>query len=264
MISAHRSRRSKLFSPLFLFLMFTFLYLPLVVLIIFSFNSRSFPAPWEHFTLQWYSALFSERELWESFLNSLIVATTSSFICISLTCCLLFFLSRGGKVDRFMNLFYANLVLPETILGVALLTFFVACNIPLGLTTIVIAHTLVGLGFAIPVAFLRFRDLDPSIFEASRVLGATQAQTFFRIVLPLMKPVLITSGLMIFVISFDDFILSYFCAGAGSQTLSLFLVSSIRYGISPVVNALATFLFLFTLVLATIFFSIDHRARRWT
>lgn len=160
------------------------------------------------------------------------------------------------------NLFYVNLLLPETVFGVALISFFSLLNIPLGLMTIIIAHTVVGLGFAAPIAFVRFREIDPIFFEASRVLGATATQTFFRVILPLMKPILITIGLMIFVISFDDFILSYFCAGAGSQTLSLFLVCSARYGLSPVINALATLLLVFTLLLAAIFFSMDKRARR--
>ncbi len=262
MINSGRRRRPRIIGSLFTFLMFAFLYFPIVILIIFSFNSRSFPAPWHTFTFQWYSQLFSERELWTSFLNSSIVAFSSTSLCIVLTCFMLFFLSRGGKIDRMMNMFYLNIVIPETILGVALLSFFSLMNIPLGLMTIIIAHSIVGLGFTIPIAFVRFGELDPTIFEASRVVGATATQTFFKIVLPLMKPVLITSSLMIFTISFDDFVLSYFCTGAGTQTLSLFLISSIRYGISPVVNALASILLIFTLTLVTIYFSVGKRARR--
>ncbi len=261
MIEANR-KRSKFLKSSFLIAMYGFFYLPMIVLIIFSFNSRSFPAPWESFTFHWYYALFSDKELWLSFRNSSIVALASSSLCIILTCFMLFSLSRGKKIDRMMNLFYVNLIFPETVLGVSLLSFFTLLNIPLGLMTIIIAHTIVGLGFAAPIAFIRFREIDPIFFEASRVLGATASQTFFRVVLPLMKPILVTTGLMIFVISFDDFILGYFCSGAGSQTLSLFLVSSARYGISPVINALAALLLFFTLILATIFFSMGQRARR--
>lgn len=263
MIPGIKQKQSKFFGRLFLVVLYAFFYFPMVVLIVFSFNSRSFPAPWDQFTFQWYTTLFSERELWESFFNSSIIALSSSSICILLTCMMLFFLSRGGRIDRMMNIFYLNLILPETVLGVSLLSFFSLLQIPLGLVTIIIAHTIVGLGFAAPIAFLRFRELDPVIFEASRVLGATPSQTFFRVVLPLMKPVLVTTGLMIFVISFDDFVLSYFCSGAGFQTLSLFLVSSVRYGLSPVVNALATFLLIFTFILASVFFSMGKRARRF-
>ena len=262
MIQTARKRKYRIFSPLFIFMMFAFLYFPMIILIIFSFNSRSFPAPWNSFTTQWYQKLFMERELWESFFNSFTVASFSTLICLTLTCFMLYYLSRGGRIDKWMNLFYLNLVLPEAILGVALISYFGMTNIPLGLTTIIIAHSIVGLGFTIPIAYVRFKELDPAILEASRVVGATATQTFFRVLIPLIKPVLITSGLMIFIISFDDFVLSYFCSGAGAQTLSLYLIYSIRYGISPVVNALASILLVFTLVLVGIFFSMGARARR--
>ena len=262
MIHTAGKTRSKIFAPFFMTSIFAFLYLPMVVLIAFSFNSRSFPAPWHSFTLQWYSQLFSEKELWGAFFNSMIVALSSSSLCILFTIFLLYFLSRGGRINRAMNLFYINLVFPETVLGVALISYFTLLNIPLGLITITIAHTIVGLGFTVPIAFLRYREINPAIFEASKVLGAHETQTFFKITLPLMRPILLTFGLMIFIVSFDDFILSYFCSGAGTQTLSLFLVSSIRYGVSPVVNALATILLIMTFVLASLFLRIGKRDGR--
>jgi spermidine/putrescine transport system permease protein len=91
--------------------------------------------------------------------------------------------------------------------------------------------------------------------EASLILGAGPTKTFFKITLPLLKPALLASGLLIFVISFDDFLFSYFCAGTSVETLSLYLISSIRFGISPVVNALSTILLFLTIPLALLFFS---------
>lgn len=248
-------------SPIFLFTTFGFLYLPLFVLIAFSFNSKSFPAPWERFTFEWYKELFSSYALWDSFFNSCVVASTSTFLCLLLTIFLLYFLSRAKTLGNWSTLFYGNLIIPETVLGVGLLSYFTLIGMPLGIPTIVIAHTVLGLGFSIPILFIRFSEIDHRIFEASRVLGASASQTFFRVALPLMRPTLFAAGLMIFIISFDDFVLSYFCSGTSAQTLSLFLVASIRYGISPVINAFASILLILIVLLASLFFSFKKEAR---
>lgn len=245
----------------FLFITFGFFYLPLLVLVAFSFNARPFPAPWSHFTLEWYKELFFAQELWESFFNSFIVASSSTLLCLMLTMFLLYLLSRVRTLGNWPSLFYGNLIIPETVLGVGLLSYFTLLHIPLGLSTIIIAHTVLGLGFSIPILFIRFSEIDHRIFEASRVLGASSSQTFFRVALPLMRPTLFATGLMIFIISFDDFVLSYFCSGTSAQTLSLFLVASIRYGISPVINAFASILLILIILLASLFFSFKNRTR---
>jgi spermidine/putrescine transport system permease protein len=175
--------------------------------------------------------------------------------------CLIFFQASGGGVRKFIPLFYGSLVIPETILAVGFISYFAILRIPLGLITLMISHTVIGLGFAIPILFIRYLQLDPRLKEASLVLGASPLQTFFRITLPLLKPTMIACGLLTFVISFDDFVLSYFCSGTAVQTLSIYLVNSLRYGISPVVNALSSLLLLLTALLALIFFSPKIRTR---
>ena len=232
-----------------------------MVLFIFSFNAKAFPAPWDHFTLHWYQELFGHRELWRAFGNSFLIASTTTFFCLLLSIFMLYYLSKGGRVGKMLPLFYGNLVIPETILGVSLIGYFTLLNIPLGLATITISHSIVGLGFMIPILYVRYRDIDNNIFEASRVLGASSLQTFMQITLPLMRPALISTGLILFILSFDDFILAYFCSGASVQTLSLFLVSSIRYSISPVVNALASLLLVFTSLLVLLYFSLKKGER---
>lgn len=241
--------------------MYLFLYTPIIILVLFSFNSRTFPAPWHSFTLHWYRELFQSTELWQSFRNSLVVASTATFMSLFLGACLIFFQSSGGKVKKFIPLFYGSLVIPETILAVGLIGYFSMLHIPLGLVTLIVSHTVIGLGFAIPILFIRYLGLDSRLKEASLVLGASPRQTFFRITLPLLRPTMIASGLLIFVISFDDFILSYFCSGTDVQTLSIYLVNSLRFGISPVVNALSALLLLLTAILALIFFSPKIRTR---
>ncbi|HPE84583.1 MAG: ABC transporter permease [Chlamydiia bacterium] len=242
-------------------LTYLFLYVPIVVLIVFSFNSKSFPAPWDSFTFHWYHELFHSKDLWVAFSNSLVIALTSTFISLTMSVLLIFFRASGGKVGKFLALYYGNLIIPETVLAVGLLGYFTMLNIPLGMPTLIAAHTVLGLGFVIPVLYSRYVSLDPRLVEASLDLGASPLQTFFKITLPLLRPSMIATGLLIFIISFDDFILSYFCAGSNIQTLSLYLLAVIRSGLSPVVNALSAVLFLFSCGLVMLFFSPKIRSR---
>jgi spermidine/putrescine transport system permease protein len=126
---------------------------------------------------------------------------------------------------------------------------------------LILAHSVLGLGFVIPIVYARFLELDYRMTEASLVLGATPFQTFFKVTLPLLRPSLIATGLLVFIISFDDFILSYFCAGSSSQTLSLYILSMLRSGISPIVNALSAVLLLLSSLLVFFFFSLKTRSR---
>lgn len=240
---------------------YTFLYVPIIVLLVFSFNTEGFPSPWKSFTWKWYQELFQATYLWQSFLNSLIVAISSTALSLSMGVFLIFYAALGGRIGKFLNLFYGNLVIPETVLAVGLLGFFSFLSIPLGLMTLIVAHTVLSLGFVIPLVYARFLELDHRMTEASLVLGATPVQTFFKVTLPLLTPTLIASGLLVFIISFDDFILSYFCAGSTAQTLSLYILSMLRSGISPLVNALSAFLLILSSLFVFLFFSLKARSR---
>lgn len=251
----------KVLSYLLIGLFYCFLYLPLIVLLVFSFNTEGFPSPWKAFTLEWYGELFHSSLLWHAFANSLIVATFSTTICLGLGLFLIFYATQGGRVGSTLSLFYGNLVIPETVLAVSLLGFFTFFSIPLGLITLIFAHTVLGLGIAIPILYARYQELDPKLKEASYVLGATPTQTFFRVTLPMMLPTIVTTSLLVFILSFDDFVLSYFCAGSTAQTLSLYILSMIRSGISPVVNSLSAVLLLLSSILVFTFFSIKSRKR---
>ena len=240
---------------------YLFLYVPLIVLVVFSFNTERFPSPWKSFTFKWYEQLFQSVYLWKAFGNSLIVASFATAISLIAGVFLVFYAAQGGRIGKFLGLFYGNLIIPETVLAVSLLSFFSTISIPLGLTTLVIAHTVLGLGFVIPIVYARFLELDSRLTEASLVLGANPIQTFFKVTLPLLRPTLITTALLVFIVSFDDFILSYFCAGSSAQTLSLYIVSMLRSGVSPVVNALSTLLLFLSSLLVLFFFSIKTRFR---
>lgn len=242
-------------------LSYLFLYVPIFILILFSFNTERFPAPWDSFTFKWYHELFSSKDLWLSFSHSLIVATVSTFLSLMMGVFLIFFRAQGGQVRKALPLFYGNLIIPETMLAISLLSYFTLFKIELGLATLIVAHSVLGMGFVIPILYTRYLQLDPRLYEASEVLGASPRQTFFKITLPLLRPTLIATGLLIFILSFDDFILSYFCAGTSVQTLSLYLLSMLRVGISPIVNALSTILLVLSSILVMIFFSPKIRSR---
>ena len=139
--------------------------------------------------------------------------------------------------------------------------FFRLFSLPLGLVTLVFAHSVLGLSVTVPILYARFLELDVKLSEASFVLGANATQTFFKVTLPLMLPTAITTALLVFILSFDDFILSYFCAGSTAQPLSLYILSMIRSGISPIVNALSAVLLTLSSLLVITFFSLKTRKR---
>lgn len=237
-----------------------FLYLPLVVIVVFSFNSGRFPAPWTSFTLDWYKELiFDSPTLWNSFAVSLKVATCATALSLALSLMYLYWVAHGAKIARWTTLFYGNLIIPEIVLAVALLNFFTSFQVPLGNAALVIAHTLLGLGFSLPILYSRYSQLDNRLYEASLVLGATVRQTFFKVALPQLKSALFSTAVLVFVLSFDDFVLSYFCAGSQSQTLSLYLLSMLRSEVSPVVNALSTVLLIISTTLALVYFSLSQK-----
>ncbi|MCH9612517.1 MAG: Inner membrane ABC transporter permease protein YdcV [Chlamydiia bacterium] len=261
MIQSLKSSLSKGALPFIVSCTFLFLYVPIFVLALYSFNSKGFPSSWDSFTLDWYKELFTAHELWGAFSTSVIIATVSTTFSLLMGALLIYYKSCGGKTERVLPLFYGNLVIPETLLAVSLISYFTLLNIPLGMTTLIVGHTVLGIGFVVPILFVRYNDLDPKLHEASMMLGASPFRTFYKITLPLLRPTMIASGLLIFVISFDDFVVSYFCSGTSVQTLSLYLISSIRYGISPVVNALSTLMLIVTSALVVIFFSPKIRTK---
>jgi spermidine/putrescine transport system permease protein len=242
-------------------LTYIFLYVPLVVLAIFSFNAAIFPSPWTGFTWKWYRELYYSTYLWDAFYNSLVIAFIAMSLSLLMAITLIFYAAQKGRVNKIISLFYVNLFVPEIVLAVGLLALFKFLNVSLGLISLIVAHTTLGIGYAVPLIYSRFLELDYRLTEASLDLGASYGQTFRRIILPLLMPSIIAAGLLIFVLSFDDFVLSYFCAGSSTQTLSLYILSMLRSGISPVVNALSTLLLLLSSILVLLFCSLHKRSR---
>jgi spermidine/putrescine transport system permease protein len=251
-----RALISRIWLPVIAGITYLFLYIPIIILVFLSFNASDLPHQWGGFSLKWYEQLFSEPELFIALKNSLIVALSS--VGLSVVMGLLFvYCGWQYKLYRFMPMFYVAVALPEIVMAVGLLSFFSFFSVPLGLTTLIAGHTLLGLGLVIPIIRTQFLELDYSLTEASLDLGASDRQTFFKIILPLLSPALIAGGLLVFILSLDDFLISFFCSGPTSQTLSLYIFGMIRLGVSPTINALSTLILAISSLVILVFCSLN-------
>lgn len=228
---------------------YAFLYIPLAVVVLFSFNDSQLNAQWVGFTLRWYAKLLGDGEMLRAASNSVMIALLSSTIATTLGA------MAGLAMHRYQVRFLPFLVLtpvamPEILLGVSLLLFFrQVLDLTLGLLSILVAHITFSIGFVAVIVRARLAGMDESIFEAARDLGATPWETFRRITLPLILPALVAGFLMSFTLSIDDFVITFFVAGVGVNTLPLQIYSMIKVAVTPEVNAVSTLLMGLTLTL---------------
>lgn len=244
-----------------------FLYAPLLLLLVYSFNSNTINmAIWSGFTFDWYRSLLglttnlgsdafyleSTDELLASVKNSLIVASTASVLSTIIGTAAALALARfrlPGK-SLYDGLLLVPMIMPDIVLGIALLIFFVGLGIRLGLTTIVLGHCTFLSSYVFIVVTARLAGMDRLLEEASADLGAAPVATFRRVTLPLILPGVVGGFLLSFIISLDDVVITYFIAGVDSETLPLFILGMMRRGIKPEINALAMLLVLFSFVVA--------------
>ncbi|MBP9608138.1 MAG: ABC transporter permease, partial [Laribacter sp.] len=193
---------------------YLFLYLPLVIVVVYSFNDSRLNAEWVGFTTKWYVKLFNNDEMITAAVNSLIIGVTSSVIATVLGTL------AGIALHRFKLKFLPFLVLtpiaiPEILMGVSLLIFFVMINLTLGMVSIILAHVAFCIGFVAIVVRARMQGMDDSLVEAARDLGATPWQAFRLVTLPQILPGIMAGALMAFTLSIDDFVITFFTAGVG-------------------------------------------------
>lgn len=221
-----------------------FLYCPILVIFIFSFNASKLSAVWEGITFQWYQQLGENPSLWLATSNSLLVGSISTFVSLALGIGAALCLERRRVVGMpwLEGLLLLPLIIPEVMLGVALLLFFVMIEWPLGLATVTIGHCVFNVPLVIMVLRARIRKIDPVWEEAARDLGATPWQAFLHVTFPLLQPAILGAALMAFTLSLDDFVVTFFITGPGSTTLPLQVFSMLRTGITPEINALSTIL----------------------
>jgi len=230
---------------------YAFLYLPLVIVVVYSFNDSRLNAEWVGFTLDWYRKLFNDEEMLVAAGNSLAIGVAVSLVSTVLGT------MAGMAMYRYRLRVLPVLVLmpiaiPEILMGVSLLIFFVLLNFTLGLLSVALAHIAFCVGFVAIVVRARLAGMDESLTEAARDCGATPWLAFRHVTLPLIMPGVIAGALMAFTLSIDDFVITFFTAGAGTTTLPLQIYSMIKIAVTPEVNAVSTLLMLLTLVLIVI------------
>jgi spermidine/putrescine transport system permease protein len=237
-------------SKIVLYLVLVFLYLPVVILIVFSFNDSRFALEWKGFTLRWYNLLLHSPETGLALKNTLIVSLASTTISTLLGT----LLGIGLHLYRFPGkralelIFYLPVIIPDIIMAIALLAFYVILHISLGVLSIILAHVAFQVSFVALVVRSRMQNFSTNVIEAARDLGAGHTRVLTEIILPLVKPGIVAGALIAFTLSVDDFLITYFTAGVGSSTLPIRIYSMVKRGVTPDVNALSTLVLLFTFV----------------
>jgi len=246
---------------LFTLVVFAFLYLPIAVLILYSFNREGVGGfPPRHLTLDWYRQLLADGAIWDSVLNSLLVALAAVVLSLALGLLAALALDRAnfpGK-SMFRRLVLLPLILPGIITGLSLLMFAVFAGFQLSLLTVFLGHGTALISVATTELFAGLQKMDRAQEEASLDLGATPFQTFWRVTLPSLRLSLIAAGLLIFTLSMDEIAVSFFLIGR-DNTLPLEIWARLRRGITPEINAVSTLIFVISVILILIWYHIRAR-----
>lgn len=243
-------------------LVLAYLYLPILVLIGYSFNANRSATVWTEFSFAWYGKIVANPSIQAAAFNSLVVAGFATVLSTAIALAAALATSRpfyGRRlVEGGINL---PLILPEIVIAVATLLLFMSLGIKLGLMTVIVAHV----GFCIPFAYLpiraRLNDLDKSLLEAAGDLYASPWQVFRRVTLPLLWPAVLSGAVLAFVVSLDDFIMTFFVAGPGSTTLPVCIFSAIKAGVTPEINAISTLMLVISIVLVVLSYWLGQRGK---
>ena len=244
---------------------FLFVYLPVVVVVLYSFNGIDSIFSFHGTSLQWYRELFANDSMWQSIRTSIGIAAVTSIVATTIGALLALALLRATGLARSIPAVLVTLILvtPETVLAVSLLLLFTNRSVPLSTTTIILGHVTFSISFATIVIRTRLMSLPPDLEDAALDLGATRAGAVRLIVLPHLTPALLGSFVLVFLLSFDDFVTSVFVSGVGETTLPVRIYSSVRFGVTPEVNAVGTLMLCSSLVLAAVTYGLSSwRARR--
>ena len=250
-------------------LVYTFLYAPIVVVVIFAFNSNRQVTIWHGFTTHWFGDAWNNQIYRSALETSLRIALASSILSTVIGTAAALALARMRRRWRvpFDALVYLTLVVPEIVIAVASLIFFVrfharVATFPvLGQTTILLGHTVFNASLVTLIVRARFVGMGSTLEEASFDLGAGPLSTFRQITLPRLYPAVVAAAMLSFVFSFDDYVLSAFTAGGTTQTWPMVVFAAVRFGVTPEINAFATLMLLVTLSVLAVTALVLRRAR---
>lgn len=237
------------FSNFMFWLGIVFLYAPMLVLVVYSFNESKLVTVWAGFSTKWYGELFQDQQMMTAVGRSIEIAfysaTAAVFFGIFASVVMVRMTKFRGRTT-FSGMITAPLVMPDVIIGLSMLLLFVAMSQFLGwpetrgMLTIWIAHTTFGLAYSTVVISSRLKEMDHSLEEAALDLGASQLKSFLLITLPIISPAVVSAWLLSFTLSLDDVVIASFVTGPGATTLPIEVFSSVRLGVTPKINALAT------------------------
>lgn len=241
-------KNSKL-SSLYMGIIFFLMYMPVAVVIIFSFNESKLPVRFTGFSLKWYQELLGDSAIIEALGNSLILGVASCLVSAVIGTLGAVGLSRihwktKGALEYISIL---PLMIPEIILGMVLMAFFYLLNIPFGMLTLLLGHTVFCVPYILMEVKARLAGMDPSLEEAARDLGAGSFRAFWDITLPLIMPAVVSGSLLAFAMSMDDVVISIFVNGPRISTLPVKVYTQLKTGVTPEINALCTLMLVFTL-----------------
>lgn len=236
-------------------IVFLFLYIPIIVVVLFSFNSGDQISVWEGFSFDWYAKLFNNPDVWRACKNSLIIACAATIISTIIGTAAAVALNKHRFKIRntITHTLYLPMIIPDIVLAIALLTFYTQVKIPIGLTSVVIAHIVFNVSYVTIVVSARLQGYDRTVEEAALDLGANEWQTFWMITFPMIAPGIIGGALLAFTLSIDDFVITFFTAGVGKTTLSVHIYNSLKFGITPELNAISTMMLVNSIVLILLF-----------
>ncbi len=248
-------------SRIILVAVLLFIYAPLIVLIINSFNASRFSTIWGGWSLKWYFELFSDKALGRSIINTCIVALVSVSVSTVLGTLAGVVLARySSRLKKAHQLIVTlPLIMPDLLMGISLLLFFIAAGMKLSLITIIIGHITFSISYVASTVQARFQGFDFHIIEAARDLGAGRYTVLRRVYLPMLAPGIAAGAMLALTLSLDDFVITFFTAGPGASTLPIHVYSMIRFGNPPVINALSTLFIAGTFLLLLIYQRIIRR-----
>jgi ABC-type spermidine/putrescine transport system permease subunit II len=230
------------------------LFAPIIVVVIYAFNSGRYVAVWDGFSTKWFSSALDDDGITSAIGRSFRIAIATAIVSTVLGTAAALALTRARAFVRtpIEIIVLLTLVVPEVVIGIATLIFFVNSGFTLGLETMFLAHCVFNMSLVILIVRARFISMGDTLEEASRDLGAGPLATFRQVTLPRISPAVIAGGLLAFTFSFDDVVISNFTSGAGNETWPLRILSALRFGLSPELNAAATMMILVTFVGLTI------------
>ncbi len=246
-----KSPMNKFAHKMSLSIVYLFLYTPIFTLVFYSFNNAKFSLIWHGFTFDWYNVLWHDLDLWTSLGHSLVLGFCAALIAVIIgsfaAINLYWYRFRSRRI--LYGLVFILIVMPDIVLGIALVLLFSFAKLQLGFFSLLLAHITFCIPFVVITVYSRLAGFNQHLFEAARDLGASEVTIMRRIMLPLAIPAIIVAFLLSFTLSIDDVVISYFVSGPGYEILPLKIFAMARLGMKPELNAMCSLIFIATVLI---------------